>query len=248
MITPDPQTGGLVVRDENEPSVGVMLQQFIAGGVTEHNVAAFERLVALKERMEDKRAEKEFAAAFVLLQSEMPAIQAVKAVPGSNNTIRYHYAPYEAIMEQVRPILQKHGFTVTFSSDVKDDRVMQTCTLQHSGGHKRSNNFAARIGKGPPGSSEAQGDGAASTYAKRFALCDALNIVVERDSDARAEGEAISADKALYLENTVKEVRFPTDAFFRLAGCASYAEISDGKYQVLFNALEEKRRVNESKK
>lgn len=236
-----PMPATLAVQS-SEPSVGQMLRDFIAGGITEHNVAAFERLVALRERMEERDAEKQFAAAFVQLQADMPAIQAVKPVPGNNNTIRYTYAPYEDIMEQVKPILQRNGFTVTFSSDIKDGRVVQTCTLQHVGGHKRSNSFAARIGKGPPGSSEAQGDGAASTYAKRFALCDALNIVVERDGDARSEGEFITEDKVQYLREQVKETGFNEASFLRLAGAANYEEISTGKYDVLVNALAMKAR------
>jgi hypothetical protein len=136
-------------------------------------------------------------------------------------------------MSQVAPLLQRHGFTVTFSTDYKEARLLKTCTLQHVGGHARSNTFAVRIGSGPPKASEAQADGAASTYAKRFALCDALNIVIDVDLDARAEGETITAEQADELERRVKETNSDQARFLAYAGAQSYAEIRTAKYPIL---------------
>lgn len=226
-------------QQEQQP-VAKMLQAIIDKGVTEQSVAVVERLVSLYERMADKDAEKQFAAAFVRLQADMPAVQAVRDVPNNDGTIRYTFAPYEEIMAKVRPVLQRHGFTVTFSSNVMDGRIVQTCTLQHLGGHKRSNSFGARIGKGPPGSSEAQGDGAASTYAKRFALCDALNIVVDRDTDARAEAGCISFEQAQYLRELVKETKSDERAFLKFAGASDYDHIPSDRYDSLARSLHKK--------
>ena len=222
--------------------VAQMLASVIEKGVTADNVGALEKLCDLYERMQDRNAEREFAAAFVALQADMPPVQAVQPVPNNDGTVRYHFAPYEHIMEQVRPVLQRHGFTVTFSSDVKDGRVIQTCTLQHVGGHKRSNSSGARIGRGPPNSSEAQGDGAASTYAKRFALCDALNIVCERDNDARAEGAPLPPEKAIYLRELCNEVKADVAAFLKYAGAESFEAISADRYDALVAALNRKRK------
>lgn len=220
--------------------VAKMLEAVLKGGVTADNVGAVEKLVELYERMQAKDAEKQFAAAFVALQSEMPPIQAVKPVPNRDGTIRYKFAPYEEIMDKVRPFLQKHGFTLTFSMSYADGRVTQNCTLMHVGGHSRTNQFMARIGSGPPGSSEAQGDGAAATYAKRQALCDALNIVVEHDNDARAEGKPITRDEAAYLRELVKETGSDEAAFLRFAGASEYEAIGSEKYSMLMNALQKK--------
>lgn len=229
------------------PTVGAMLQSAIAAGVTAENVAVLEKMMDLYERTQAKEAEKEFARAFVQLQSDMPAIHAVKPVPNNDGSIRYRFAPYEEIMEQVRPLLLRHGFTVSFSQTIGDGRIVQACTLRHVGGHAVTNQFAVRVGKGPPGSSEAQGDGAASTYAKRFALCDALNIVVEKDSDgaragedARIEGAPIAPDKAQYLRELVAETKSDEAAFLRFAGASKYEEIGSARYDVLVAALHKK--------
>ena len=223
-----------------EPSLGQMLGAFIKSGITDQNIAAFERMLALKERQDAKDAEKQFAAAFVALQSDMPAIQAVKAVPNNDGTIRYKFAPYQEIMEKAKPVLQKHGFTLTFSMSYSEGRITQNCTLMHIGGHSRTNQFAVRIGAGPPKSSEAQGDGAAATYAKRQALCDALNIVVEHDTDARDVGKPITAEEAIYLRELVKETKSDEAAFLKWAGAATYEEISSDMYDRLAAALHKK--------
>ena len=223
-----------------QPTVADMLQAVVERGVTAENVSAVKEIVGLYERMQDREAEKSFAGAFVALQSELSAVKAMKPVLNRDGTTRYTYAPYEEIMEQVRPLLQKHGFTVEFSTDYAEGRLIKTCTLQHTGGHKRSNKFAVRIGSGPPSASECQADGAASTYAKRFALCDALNITIDKDSDARAEGGKVTQEQAAELERRVSETNSDRGAFLKLAGAATYTEIPAAKYDVLDQLLRRK--------
>lgn len=237
----DLKTGdGLELATAAQSPVAKMLEAVINKGLTADSVGVVERLVSLYERMQDKDAEKQFASAFVALQSDMPAIQAVKPVPNRDGTIRYKFAPYEEIMDKAKPFLQKHGFTLTFSMSYADGRITQNCTLMHIGGHSRTNQFMVRIGSGPPGSSEAQGDGAAATYAKRQALCDALNIVVEHDNDARSVGKPISPEEALYLRELVKETKSDEVAFLRFAQAGSYEEICTENYGRLVAALQKK--------
>lgn len=234
--------GGAVETVRPQPTVADMMSAIIDKGVTADNVAAMGELVKLYERMEDKKAEKEFAQAFVKLQSEMRSIKATKPVPNNDGSVRYCFAPFEEIMKEVGPKLEAHGFTVTFSTEFDDKRLIKSCTLTHTGGHSKTNKFAVRIGSGPPKATETQADGAASTYAKRFALCDALNILIEKDSDARAEGGAVTADQAFELERRVKETNSDVAAFLKFAGAKTFAEISSVKYSMLDELLVKRER------
>lgn len=226
------------------PTVADMLQTVIDRGISGESVAVMEKLVGLYERMEDKRAEQQFAQAFVDLQADIPRVQATKAVPNKDGTIRYKFAPFEELMEQVGPMLREHGFTVSFANRVEGNRIVETCTLQHVGGHKRSNDFAVRIGSGPPGSSEAQADGAAASYAKRFALCDALNIVISHmDQDARIVGGTITAEQAADLRRRVKETGTDESKFLKFAGVYNYEEIPESKYAILDTNLRRKEKT-----
>lgn len=226
------------------PPVADMMRAIVERGITPENVEALTQLTTLYERMEDRRAESQFAQAFMELQAAIPRIEANKPVPDKNGNVKYHFAPYEEIMEKVRPVLQQHGFSVSFSSEFDGPRVVQFCTLHHVGGHKRTNRFAVRVGSGPPGSSEAQGDGAASTYAKRFALCDALNIVIEKDleGDARLEGDSVTAEQARTLRALVEETKSDKAKFLRYAGAESFETIQASRFDRLLSELERKQR------
>lgn len=243
-----PQGAQLAHSPSAAPALDVasVLQAAVQGGVTAENVAVVKELVALQERMQAKEAEKAFARAKHAMQAEMPPIQAVKPVPDRDGNIKYHFAPFEHIMEQVRPFLLKHGFSLSFSMEATDGRITQTCKLTHVDGHSQSNSSSVRIGKGPPGASETQADGAASTYAKRFALCDALNIVIERDSDgnhtdAKVIGAPIAPDKVVYLRELVKETKSDEAKFLAFAGVKRFEDIGEADYPRVVAALERKR-------
>ena len=240
-------TPGAALVVSSEPTVGQLLQSVIEKGDPEKNIGVLERLIALKERADARQAEREFAIAFAALQKDIGVVEARKAVPNRDNSIRYIYAPFEDIMKHCQPIIEEHGFSVTFSSEIKEDRVIQHCTLRHIAGHSQTNQFMARIGSGPPNASGAQADGAAATYAKRRAFCDALNIVAEvdtdgADQDARSLGAPINHDQAQTLRELVKETRSNEAAFLKYAGASTYEEIGSKRYQELFRTLQNKLR------
>lgn len=210
----------------NEPSVGLMLQTMIERGITSENVEALTRLCDLKVRLDDRDAEKSFASAFSDLQAELPTVAATKAVPNKDGTTRYHFAPYEEIMAKLKPLLAAYGFSVSFDSKFADGRITVTCTLMHRGGHQRQNSFAVRIGGGPPGSTETQADGAAKTYGKRGALCDALNIVVDHDDDARGLGNTITPDKAAELQDRCTKAKVNQVSFLKYASAPGFDQIT----------------------
>lgn len=235
--------GNLAVVD-TEPNYGQMLQSFLANPEAVKNVEVAERMFALCERAEARNAERMFAEAFARVQDEMPRVIADTPVPDKFGNVKYSYARLDDIFALASPIIRKHGFTVTFSSDIKDDRVIQTCTVQHIGGHKRTNQYMARIGSGPIHASPAQADGAAATYAKRQAFCDAWMIVVDHDTDGRAdardEGAPITWEQCQYLEEQINETGSDKAAFLKFAGAATIPEIGANRYDSLVKALAQK--------
>lgn len=220
------------------PSVGQMLQTVIAKGVTNENVAILEKMMDLYERMEGKASEKQFNAAFCALQSELPVIVASSIIPN-----RGKYEKFEDVMRVVGPLLVKHGFSVSFTMDFKENRILETCHLRHVAGHAQSNSFAVRSGKAD---SDTQADCKAATTAKRNALLNCLNIVVRQDAlqnedDASIEGSPITWEQAETLRDMVKDTRSDEAAFLRFAQSDSYDGIMSSKYEMLFRALDKKR-------
>lgn len=219
------------------PNPGQMMQAMIDKGVTQENAAAFKELVLLSEHMEDRQAKKDFARAFVALQRDIPRIKATKIIPNRDGTARSTFAPFEEIDSQARPICLQHGFTYSFSEGpFQAGKVTKICTLLHeTTGIEKSNPYSVRIGNGPPGCSESQADGSAHSYAKRGALCDALNIVVVgMDNDARMEGGAVTPEQADELERRAKMVNADVPKFLKFAGNAkSFKEIPAIMYPLL---------------
>lgn len=228
-----------------EPSVAGMLQSVIQSGVTTENVEVIERMMALYERDQDRQAQVAFAEAFAALQADIPKVTATKPVPGNNGETRYCFAPYEQIMKQVQPMLTKLGFSVSYSSKWDGPRLLVTCTLTHIKGFSRQNEFAARVGDGPPKASPAQADGAVLTYAKRQALCSALNIVIDHDDDARGQDVTenfITANQALDLESLCEETKSNKAEFLKVAPAESFATIPAKRYEYMLGLLEKKQR------
>jgi hypothetical protein len=228
-----------------EPSALAMIASVIEKGVTSENVAALRELVALKRDMDADKAKKEFAADFIALQAEMPKVKATKVIPDRNGAMRSSFAPFEEIDSQARPLCQKHGFTYCFSEgEFLQGKVTKICNLMHKGGHERSNPYSVRIGQGPPGCSESQADGSAHSYAKRGALCDALNIVVTGiDNDAKLEGNLstpVTPAQADELERRCKETNSVVSAFLKFAGATKFSEIAASKYDSLDAMLRRK--------
>lgn len=248
MKSAQPESDLLPVRRESDevavatqqPSVAAMLQGVITTGVTAENVGAVEKLVALYERMEEKRAEREFTTAFNALQAEMPTIVASSVIPN-----RGKYERFEDIMRQIGPLLSKHGFAVSFEQEADDRRVKVKCNLRHVGGHSTQTAFSVRIsGKAD---SETQADCKASTTAKRNALLQCLNIVIRQDvlseeHDASIEGGEITKAQADELERRVAMLNADHKKFLAWLGVKSYAEIPSGKYDIADQFLRTKER------
>ncbi len=224
-----------------EPSVALMLQKVIDGGITDDNVSALEALVGLYDRMQAKNAEREFNAAFAKLQNEMPKIEADKVVTGTNGVVMYRYASPEEIHDQVKPHLIANGFSIRSSQRMDQERVTAISTLMHVSGHSENSEYTVRTGKGPSGMNETKCDQSASTIAEKEALCNLLNIArSSRQDNANLIGQPIGKALADDLEARVKACGANEEAFLKFAGAGDYTNISDERWPGLDELLKRK--------
>ena len=227
-------------------SVPELMQAIVEKGITEASVSVMEKMLTIHREMQRDEARASFNRAFAAMQRETAPIRATKAIPGSGNTIRSTFAPFEEIHEKVTPILQRHGFSLSFSQRAEpNNRTTIICTLMHADGHERSSEYTTR-GVTSPGNNEAQNDGGTNKFAKRYALCNMLNIVIDHDMDARVEGDTITPAEAADVERRIRAVRKDearVATFLKLAGADSFAAIKRAGYQVVVAMLEQAERA-----
>lgn len=227
----------LQIRDQDDGQITIR-QAFDAAAtkqLDEKSLAVMEKLLAMD-------AERRFTLAFAALQKELPTITATTVIQN-----RGKYEKFEDIMKVVGPILTRHGFTMSFSNDYKDGRVIETCHLSF-GGHTRSNAFGVRVGRGDD---DTQKDLKAATTAKRLALCNALNIVITQDiqtteNDASIEGDPnakVTQKQADELYDRAKLVNADITALLKYAKVAKFSEIPARLYTELDQLLSRKERA-----
>lgn len=149
------------------------------------NVDKLERLLAMQERVLARGAEAEFNAAFSEMQPEIPVI--IREHDGDGG--KWSFAPLEDIVEPLRPILSKHGFSLAHQTEWPDPRTVKVIgILTHRGGHSRKSEFVAAADN--TGSKNGiQALGSSVSYGKRYTTKDLLCIVTRGEDDDGATSE-----------------------------------------------------------
>jgi hypothetical protein len=179
------QKSSIIVAEENQaayvpPQPEALIQLAIERNVP---VETMERLLAMQEKIQAKRAKEAFDKAMADFQRDCPTIEKTKQ--GYN----YKYADLTKIVEQVKSLLADNGFSYTFDTDEADNAVIIYCKVKHTGGHMEISK--ARIDKETTSKMNAsQQSGSAMTYGKRYALVNAFGILTgDEDTDGVVTGK-----------------------------------------------------------
>lgn len=140
------------------------------------DVEKMERLMAMYERMEDRRARSEFAADLAEMQDSLPSIG-----ERGNAAGRYTYALWEDINAAIKPILKQHGFALSFRTDFTDG-IAVTGVLSHRSGHREETTI--KLPADNSGNKNAvQAVASSVSYGKRYTACALLNLTSHGEDD-----------------------------------------------------------------
>ncbi len=149
------------------------------------SVDKIERLMAMVERADAKRAEGAFNGAMSEAQAAMRPV----ATDASNPQTRSRYASYAAIDRALRPIYTLHGFGLSFDTGVDQpvDYVRVLCYVSHQAGHSRTYHVDMPAdGKGAKGGdvmTRTHAAGSALSYGMRYLLKMIFNVAVGESDD-----------------------------------------------------------------
>jgi hypothetical protein len=172
------------------------------------SIDALERLMALRERLVAEQARTAFFSALAGFQAECPVIPKTGEVKErGGQQVRYRFAPLDKIVSTIRPHLERHGLSYTFNAvfDLENHHLIAVCEVHHALGHTEASEFRVPISK-DNFMNGAQHFGSASSYARRYALCNALGLLTGDEDD---DGQ-VSAAKSQPAAN--KAQRQPVQA------------------------------------
>ncbi len=145
-------------------------------------VESLERLLAMRRELKAEQAKEAFDGSMAAFQSECPTIEKRKKV--DFGTTHYSYAPLEDIVSQVKELLSKNGFSYTFDTKQTENAMKIFCKVKHLFGHSEVSEFEIAIDTSSK-MNVSQRYGAASSYGKRYAFCNAFGILTgDEDTDA----------------------------------------------------------------
>lgn len=152
----------------------VLLGQAIAKGLPVETIKEF---LNMRKELKAEYAKEQFDLAMSAFQGDCPIIQKKKkGAETKSGKVAYMYAPLEAIIEQVKPILQKHGFSYRFKTENSPDRVKVSCFATHQAGHTEVSEMDTSLGTKTDVMSQPQVIAATVTFNKRYAFTNAFGI------------------------------------------------------------------------
>lgn len=191
---------------------GATLLAVISRAASDPNVdiEKMERLMLMHERMENRRAEAEFADAMATMQDKLPSIGERGDAAG-----RYKFALWEDINAAIKPILSAHGFALSFRTDFTDG-IAVTGVLSHRSGH--SERTTIKLPADPSGNKNAvQAVASSVSYGKRYAAGALLNLTSHgEDDDAFASSRPDPSSDPKYADWRAS-----------IEGCATKAELAE---------------------
>ena len=164
------------------------------------DVGTMERLLAMRKNLKDEWAKEQFDKAMAYFQSECPIIKKTKTVKTKAGDDAYSYAPLESIVVQVKPILEKHGFSYSIQTETSEKMVKATCTAKHKDGHSEPSSMEVPLGNKTQVMSDTQVVAAALTFAKRYAFCNIFGILTSDDDKEEVLNSGEKKDATNYLD------------------------------------------------
>ncbi len=230
----------LIERDETRLATVVpngpmaILAQAVADG---RPASELSQLMDLVERYEAKQAAAAYGEAVSKFQSLCPIVHKSRGTKESG-AFGYTFASYDDVMRAAGPALKQCGLAINFSSEHVDSGIRVTCRIRH-GSHYEDHTLTVPVPSMKV--NDTQRYGAALSYAKRYALCAALNIVVsDEDDDAAQLNDLISEADAEKIRTLLMETNSDIKKFLKWAAVDRIEDMCVEKFQKAVKMLEAK--------
>ncbi len=228
-----------------EPTDPMSLVQFaLSKGAS---VEQIEKLVALAEREQAKRAKRAFEGSVAAFKQNPPAVLRNKLVEfdTSKGRTSYRHASLDNVCAQLDPALAKHGLSARWKTEQLDGGLIRvTCILSHVEGHSEETRLQCTADISG-GKNAIQAVGSTVTYLERYTLLAACGIAVQNaDDDGLAAGNAdpiISDEQRKQLCDLMNAKRADFDKFCEFFKIPEIGELPQSKFTQAMSMVSQKK-------
>ena len=225
----------------------VLLQAVNTAVAAGQDADTIEKLLAMSERIMDRKASEVFWNNFHQARAEMPAIKA------QGNNDGKAYAKLEDTLEVIEPIYSKYGFSMLFwggDSPVEGMRRIY-CKLAHVGGHVETFDTDLPLDSGTmtgkANKTQVQACGSTDSYGQRYLTEKVWNLRVLKnphDDDGKGAGavELLTDEQAANLRALWDEVGGDLSKFLQPYGCEDFEHMPQKFLKRAIRRLEQKRK------
>jgi len=213
-----------------------------------------ERMLEMKERMEDRaredqarEARKAYFSAMALCQTELPVV--IKNT--ANSHTRSTYADLAAIEREAMPTIHNHGFMVSFQPAGMNERneLLIKWTVAHNGGHVESDTAEIPVDatgtNGTKNKTGTQAFGSTATYGRRYLLCMLFNISTGDDTDGNTpkpqDDEKITPEQVKTILKLLEETNSDVPKFCQLGKINAVPEMLARQFDSALQMLNQKK-------
>lgn len=191
---PQPQTSQAIAPAQPQTGADLVLMFERLAKDKDVDVEKLQRLIDMQKEILKHQAEAAFWDAFSRMQGDLPTINEDGAIV-VDNQVRSRYSTNENIQEAIRPILQRHGFALSFRNDTTSDGKVKVIGILAGYGHKEIDTFESKPDDGGKMNS-IQRIGSTRSYGARYTTIALLNIVSRAKADRDDDGNRSEATQA----------------------------------------------------
>lgn len=158
-----------------------LISQALAKGLPMETI---KELLAMRKELKAEAAKEAYDEAMANFQAECPVVGKDKEVKNKAGAVLYSYAPLDAIVSMVKEFIGRNGFSYAIKTEITKEFVKVFCVVKHKMGHSETTDMEVPMGTRTEIMSAPQVVAATTTFAKRYAFCNAFGIMTgDEDND-----------------------------------------------------------------
>lgn len=202
------------------------------------DVTKLEKILEMYERVREHDSKVAYTRALAAMQAKLPVIRERGGINIGKGEPQ-KYALWEDINEAIKPILNEHGFAISFRTGRNGDKVTVTGVLSHEEGHSESTTL--ELPTDTSGSKNAvQAVGSSTSYGKRYTAIALLNLTSSgEDDDGKAGGNSGKVDdrQIEHIRTLITRTGADIEKFCRYMRVESIPDIPAKDYERAITSL-----------